>query len=73
MSIDDIEDHFVTIVTVVGVMLLIGSIVFLGYSIWEEEATAETIILHDGSQSYACEVSRTNQKPHQCKPIKEKK
>ena len=66
-----IEDFAGPIVTVVGVILIIGMIVFSVYCGWAEEDAAETIILHDGSQSYACVVSRVNQKPHQCKPIKE--
>lgn len=66
-----IEDCAGPIVTVVGVMLVIGFIVFCVYCGWAEEDASETIIMHDGSQSYACVVSRVNQKPHQCKPIKE--
>ena len=39
--------------------------------VWAE-ATTSTIILHDGSQSYACQTNRISQGPHNCKPIKEK-
>lgn len=35
------------------------------------EATADTIILRDGSRSYACQTSRISQAPHNCKPLKE--
>lgn len=70
MSLDDCA---VRIVTVVGVILIIGMIVFCVYCGWAEEDAAETIILHDGSQSYACVVSRIYQTPHRCKPIKDTK
>lgn len=36
------------------------------------EAPADTIILRDGSRSYACQTSRISQAPHNCKPVKEK-
>lgn len=35
-------------------------------------ASADTIILRDGSRSYACQTSRISQAPHNCKPVKEK-
>lgn len=77
MSIEDVvdylDDHSVGIVNVIGVLIVIGYVVYCGYGIWEEENTAETIILHDGSQSYACEVSRGDQTPHECNPIKDAK
>lgn len=38
---------------------------------WAEE-TADTIILRDGSRSYACQTSRISQAPYNCKPVKEK-
>lgn len=66
MSIDDIA------IPMVGVLLVIGWLGFCGYYIWAEN-TAESIVVHDGSQSYACEVSRTDQTPHQCRPIKDAK
>ena len=36
------------------------------------EATADTIILRDGSRSYVYQTSRISQAPHNCKPVKEK-
>lgn len=69
--VDRIDDHSVGIVTAIGVVFLIGVFGWFGYCIWEVDNTTETIILHDGSKSYACEVCRGDQKPHECKPIKE--
>ena len=66
MSIEDIA------ISMVVVLLVIGGLGFFGYCIWAEN-TAESIVVHDGSQSYACEVSRTDQTPRQCRPIKDAK
>lgn len=60
-----LEDIAIQIVIVVG-MLFLGSIVYCSYV---AESTAETIVMHDGNQSYACEVNRINKTPHDCKPI----
>ena len=75
MSLENIgdffEDHGVGITIAVCVILFIG---FTGYccnGILEEKDTAETIILHNGSQSYACVASQGDQTPHNCNPIKE--
>lgn len=74
MSFEDFfEDHGLTIVIAVGVILFICFVGFIGYYGWAEQDTAETIVMHDGSQSYACTVSRVNQTPHDCKPIKDAK
>lgn len=64
------EDHGLTILITVGVILFIGLVGFVGYYGWVEEDTAETIVMHDGSQFYACVVSRVDKTPHDCKPIK---
>lgn len=39
--------------------------------IWKDVTTARTIILRDGSRSYACQTNRISQAPHNCKPVKE--
>lgn len=49
-------------------VLFFALVAYLG---WAEE-TADTIILRDGSRSYACQTSRISQAPHNCKPVKEK-
>ena len=41
--------------------------------IGKDMATARTIILRDGNQSYACQTSRITPAPHNCKPVKEKR
>lgn len=70
MSIEDFfEDHGLDIAIAVGVILFIGFVGFVGYYGWVEEDTAETIVMHDGSQSYACTVNRIDHTPHDCKPI----
>ena len=58
-----------TIAVAVTAMLFL---VFFGYISWAE-ATADTIILRDDGQSYACQTSRISPAPHNCKPVKEKR
>lgn len=48
-------------------VLFLALVACLGWA----EATADTIILRDGSRSYACQTSRVSQAPHNCKPVKE--
>lgn len=48
-------------------VLFLALVACLGWA----EATANTIILRDGSRSYACQTSRISQAPHNCKPVKE--
>ena len=53
---------------IAAAVLFFALVAYLG---WAEE-TANTIILRDGSRSYACQTSRISQAPHNCKPVKEK-
>ena len=55
--------------TVLFSVLFLALVAYLGWA----EATADTIILRDGSRSYACQTSRISQTPHNCKPVKEKR
>lgn len=48
-------------------VLFLALVACLGWA----EATADTIILRDGSRSYACQTNRISQAPHNCKPVKE--
>lgn len=48
-------------------VLFFAFVVCLGWA----EATAETIILHDGSKSYAYQTSRISSAPYNCKPVRE--
>lgn len=54
-----------------SVLVFVLFFAFGAYLGWAEE-TANTIILRDGSRSYACQTSRILQAPHNCKPVKEK-
>lgn len=54
-----------------SVLFFVLFFAFVAYLGWAEE-TANTIILRDGSRSYACQTSRISQAPHNCKPVKEK-
>lgn len=67
------EDHYVGIVTAVMVILAIGFIGYCCYYGWADGDAGESVVLRDGSQSYACVVSRVDKTPHNCKPIKEAK
>ena len=67
-----IEDRAETIAVAVAVMFFVIFIAFIGYICWAE-ATADTIILRDDGQSYACQTSRLSPAPHNCKPVKEKR
>ena len=66
--VDFVEDYGVVILLVVVVMLSIGFIGYVCYCGWAEDA-GRSVVLRDGSQSYACVVSRVEKTPHDCKPI----
>lgn len=55
----------------VGVMFFAIFITYIGYA-RGAETTADTIILRDGSRSYACQTRQDLTAPHNCKPVKEK-
>ena len=61
------ETLVIAAATVLFSILFITLIACLGVA----EATTNTIILHDGSRSYACQTNRISQAPHNCKPVKE--
>lgn len=48
-------------------VLFFAFIVCIGWA----GAKAETIIIHDGSRSYACQTSKISPAPHNCKPVRE--
>jgi len=56
-------------VAVLFFMLFFALVAYFGWA----EATADAIILRDGSRSYACQTSRISPAPHNCKPVKEKR
>ena len=66
-----VEDRTETISVAIVAMFIIAAIGVFGYVFWAE-TTADTIILRDGSRSYACQTSRITPAPHNCKPVKEK-
>lgn len=66
-----IKEWTKTIAITVGVMFFAIFITYIGY-VRGAETTADTIILRDGSRSYACQTSRISPAPHNCKPVKEK-
>lgn len=66
------NDRAETIAVAVAVVFCAIFIAFIGYICWAE-ATADTIILRDGGQSYACQTSRITPAPHNCKPVKEER
>lgn len=67
-----IEDWIGKIGITVEVMFFAILIFYIGYAGWAED-TADTIILRDDGQSYACQTSRISPAPHNCKPVKEKR
>lgn len=60
-----------TLAITASVLFSVLFFAIIAYLCWGA-ATADTIILRDGSQSYACQTSRISQAPHNCKPVKEK-
>ena len=55
--------------------LLIGLMVaiFIVFCVctWKDVTTERSIIMRDGSQSYACEISDIIPTPYDCKPIED--
>jgi hypothetical protein len=68
----NIEDWIGKIGITVEVMFFAILIYYIGYAGWAED-TADTIILRDDGQSYACQTSSISPAPHNCKPAKEKR
>lgn len=66
MSVEDMIDAVV--VSFSAIFMVIGFIGYIGCAV----ETADTIILRDDGQSYACQTSRISPAPHNCKPVKEK-
>lgn len=64
-----VENRTETISVAIVAMFIIAAIAVFGYV----ETTADTIILHDDGQAYACQTSRITPAPHNCKPVKEKR
>ena len=58
------------VIAAATVLFSILFITLIACLVWAE-ATTNTIILHDGSRSYACQTNRISQAPHNCKPVKE--
>jgi len=69
MSRDDKAETLAVAAAVLFFVLFFALVAYFGWA----EATADTIILRDGSQSYACQTSRISPAPHNCKPVKEKR
>lgn len=67
-----IHDWIAKIGITVEVMFFAIFIYYIGYAGWAEDA-ADTIIIRDDGQSYACQTSRSSPAPHNCKPVKEKR
>lgn len=67
-----IHDWIAKIGITVEVMFFAIFIYYIGYAGWAED-TADTIIIRDAGQSYACQTSRSSPAPHNCKPVKEKR
>jgi hypothetical protein len=66
-----VEDRTETVAVAVAVMFFVIFIAFIGYICWAE-MTADTIIVRNDGQSYACQTSRISPAPHNCKLVKEK-
>lgn len=66
------NDKAETLAFAAVVLFFVPFFALVAYFGWAE-ATADTIILRDGSRSYACQTSRITPAPHNCKPVKEKR
>lgn len=55
----------------IGLMVVVTAAIFIIFCvcIWKEVTTERTIIMRDGSQSYACTISDISPTPYDCKPI----
>lgn len=69
MSRNDKAETCAVAVAVLFFMLFFALVAYFGWA----EATADTIILRDDGQSYACQTSRITPAPHDCKPVKERR
>lgn len=64
----DIADNLLT-----GLMVVAAAAIFIVFCVcvWKDVTTERTIIMRDGSQSYACTISDIRPTPHDCKPIED--
>lgn len=64
----DIADNLL-----IGLMVVAAAAIFivLCVCVWKDATTERTIIMRDGSQSYACTISDISPTPHGCKPIED--
>jgi hypothetical protein len=64
----DIADNLLT-----GLMAVAAAAIFIFFCVcvWKGVTTERTIIMRDGSQSYACEISDISLTPYDCKPIED--
>lgn len=57
----------------IGLMVVAAAAIFTIFcvGVWKDVTTSRTIIMRDGSQSYACTISDISPKPSDCKPIED--
>lgn len=57
----------------IGLMAVAAAAIFIVFCvcIWKAVTTERTIIMRDGSQSYACTISDISPTPFDCKPIED--
>lgn len=64
----DIADNLLS-----GLMVVAATAIFIVFfvCVWKDGTTVRTIIMRDGSQSYACTISDIRPTPYDCKPIED--
>lgn len=57
----------------IGLMVVAAAAIFIVFCVcvWKDVTTERTIIMRDGSQSYACSISDISPTPYDCKPIED--
>jgi hypothetical protein len=67
----DWADIFYYLLIGLVAVVVVATFTIFFVCVWKDVTTERSIIMRDGSQSYACTVSDISPDPYDCKPIED--